>query len=148
MKKRVLPPVYFVGYLIGAVVLNRVIPLARVVQPPANYVGALLILAGAALNLWSAGLFRQKGTTIKPFESSSVLVIEAPFKFSRNPMYVGGVTFLLGVAVFLGSVTAFLAPWAMFLTLQNIFIPTEEAMLEEKFGQSFRDYKQRTHRWL
>jgi len=130
------------------VMLNRVLPIARVVQPPASYVGAVLIVMGSSLNVWGAGLFWRKGTTIKPFEISSALVVEGPFRFSRNPMYVGGVTILLGTAVLLGSVTAFLAPVAMFLTLQTHFIPTEEAMLEAAFGESYRQYKARVRRWI
>lgn len=146
--KRILPPTYFLSYLIAGFVLHRVLPITQLIGPPLTYLGVPLILTGLGVNLWGAGLFRAKGTAIKPFEASSVLVTEGPFRFSRNPMYVGGVTVLLGTAVLLGSVTAFLAPVAMFLTLQKHFILAEEAMLEATFGESYRQYKARVRRWI
>ena len=47
--------------------------IARIIQPPLSYPGGVLILGGISLNIWAAGLFRRKGTTIKPFETSSTL---------------------------------------------------------------------------
>lgn len=107
-----------------------------------------MIFAGLAVVLWSARLFAAKKTAIKPFEVSSALVIEGPFRFSRNPMYLGMITLLSGVAVLLGSLSAWLTPLAMFITLQKIFIPAEEAMMETAFGKEYREYKRRVRRWL
>ena len=147
-RKRILPPVFFLVYLIAAFLLNRLLPIAAMVPLAWRPVGWVICGLGAALNVWGSSLFRRRGTAIKPFEPSTALVCDGPFRLSRNPMYVGGVAMLLGVATVLGSLTAFLVPLAMFLTLQLWFIPHEERMLEETFGSAYRDYRRRVRRWL
>ena len=147
-RKPLLPPIYFLAYLVTGSILHSLLPIAQIVRPPATYLGGLLIAAALIVNIWAVGLFWVRKTTIKPFEASSSLVVDGPFRMSRNPMYVGLVTILLGVAVLLGSLVAFLAPAAMFITLQKLFIPKEEQMLAQSFGQAFLDYKMQVRRWL
>ena len=104
--------------------------------------------AGILLNGWAVGLFRTKKTTIKPFEVSSDLLMEGPFRFSRNPMYLCMILILSGAVFFFNNFTSIMAPFAMFITLNFEFIPYEEQMLEEKFGKTYVDYKSRVRRWL
>ena len=63
-------------------------------------------------------------------------------------MYLGFVLLLLGLAILLGSIVALIAPAAMFITLEKIFIPTEEKNLLGAFGKEYLDYKKKVRRWL
>ena len=98
--------------------------------------------------VWADGLFKKVSTEVKSFDKPTILVTEGPFRISRHPMYLGFVALLLGVAIMLGSLAAFIAPIAMFITLATIFIPFEESMCEETFGQEYLDYKTRVRCWL
>jgi protein-S-isoprenylcysteine O-methyltransferase Ste14 len=108
----------------------------------------LLIGLGIGLNLWADKLFKKENTTVKPFLDPSALLSEGPFRFSRHPMYLGMVIALAGIAMVLGSLTAFLAPLAFFITMEIIFIPIEEKAMENIFGQKYLDYKKRVRQWL
>lgn len=146
--RKVSPLVYLLFCLLTAIACHFLFPSPQIVTPPYHYLGVLLILAGIWLNVWASNLFRKKKTGIEPLGRPSALVTEGPFCFSRNPMYLGFVLMMTGVAVLLGSVVAFLAPMAMLITLEAIFIPYEEETLEEIFGQKYSDYKKRVRRWL
>lgn len=63
-------------------------------------------------------------------------------------MYLGLVMMLVGTAVLLGSLAAWLAPLAMLVTLQRVFIPHEERLLEQRFGEAYRAYTHSVRRWL
>lgn len=147
-KRKLLPPAYFLIYLLVAIGLHFALPIAKLVHAPYNYIGILLVGIGIWLNIWADQLFKKKTTTVKPFEKSAYLIEEGLFLFSRHPMYLGMVAILSGVAILLGSITCFIAPVGFFITMNVAFIPDEEKALEETFGQRFIDYKKRVRRWL
>lgn len=148
MMRKILPTAYLLFFLLTATVFHFLFPSPQIVAPPYHYLGVFLVLAGIWLNIWADRLFKKKKTAVKPLEKPSALIIEGPFRFSRHPMYLGFVLTMVGVAVLLGSAVAFLAPMAMLMTLETIFIPYEERTLEEIFGQKYSDYKKRVRRWL
>jgi len=149
MKKgKILPPTYFYIFLLLAIGLHFILPIKKFIKTPYNYIGILLISTGTWLNIWADRLFKNKHTTVKPSEKSSFLIEEGPFVFSRNPMYLGMVIILFGLAVLLGSIMPFIMPFAFYILISITFIPQEENALEETFGQSFVEYKKRVRRWL
>lgn len=75
------------------------------------------------------------------------LVTDGPFQFSRNPIYLGGVLVLLGVAIFFGSLVTFVFPVLLFLILDLIYIPVEEQEMEAVFGTEYVEYKQTVRKW-
>ena len=149
MKKNKLePPTYFFIFLLLTIGLHFILPLMQLIYAPYRFIGILLLGIGIWLNLWADGLFKKKNTTVKPFEKSSALILEGPFRFSRHPMYLGMVIALLGVAIILGSLITFLAPIAFFLTMYMVFIRYEEKAMEQTFSQGYLDYKKRVRCWL
>ena len=104
--------------------------------------------ASLGFGLWARLLFVQVGTTVKPFQESSELVILGPFHVTRNPMYLSMTVLLLGLAVLLGSLTPFFVIPLFVLIINRRFIPAEESMLERRFGESYRNYQQRVRRWI
>jgi protein-S-isoprenylcysteine O-methyltransferase Ste14 len=147
-KRKLEPPTYFLIYLLLTIGLHFILPIMQLIYAPYRFIGILLLGIGIWLNMWTDGLFKKKNTTVKPFEKSTALILEGPFRFSRHPMYLGMVIALLGVAIILGSLITFLVPIAFFITMQIVFIRHEEKALEQTFGQEYLDYKSRVRCWL
>jgi protein-S-isoprenylcysteine O-methyltransferase Ste14 len=103
---------------------------------------------GLALNLVADRAFKKCKTTVKPFEESAALVTSGVFQISRNPMYLGFVLILTGITIFMGSLAPYAVIIIFILLLENVFIKVEEVMLEEKFSQTWLEYKQKVRRWL
>jgi protein-S-isoprenylcysteine O-methyltransferase Ste14 len=145
---RCLPPFWFALAVAAMVALHLALPLARLIPPPWKWVGVLPLLAGLSLTLAAARIFRLRGTGIKPFSPATTLVTSGPYRFTRNPMYLGLVLMLIGLATLLGSLTPWLVipPFAWWIDRR--FIRHEEAMLETHFGQAFADLRRRVRRWL
>lgn len=147
-RHRVLPPVYFIAALALAVLLHRYAPLVTLVPAPLDPAGAGIVIPGLALTLWAAGQFHVAGTPVIPFHQSTALVTSGVYRFTRNPMYLGMALVLLGAAVLLGSLAAFLPIPLFAWQIQRKFIVPEEAFLEDLFGQDYLRYKSRVGRWL
>lgn len=147
-KKRILPPAYGLMALIIMLLLHFLLPVAKFIRFPWNLIGLIPLAAGAAANMKSSNAFEKAETTVKPYKESSHLVTGGPFRISRNPMYLGGVLILLGVAILLGSLTPFAVVVAFLFLMDVVFIRLEEAMLEMRFGESYRIYKSRVRRWI
>jgi len=106
------------------------------------------IAAGFSLMLWAWALFRRVGTPIRPTERAATLVRSGPFRVSRNPMYLGMLLMLAGVAAWVGSFPMLLPPISFLAIVSAVFIPHEEARLREIFGDDYASYARRVRRWL
>jgi len=104
---------------------------------------AFMALAGAAV-----GRFRRAGTTENPFKPSTALVFDGPFRFTRNPMYIGMAVLYVGLAFVLGLMWALVLLPFVLLAIDRLVIAREERYLERKFGQEYVEYKRRVRRWL
>ena len=146
--KPVLPPTYLLLAIVMMLALHFLFPMAIAFKMPWNIVGIVPLAIGVSLNLVADKEFKKHQTTVKPFEESTALITTGVYRLSRNPMYLGFVLILSGVALFLGSLTPF-AVVAFFPGLMEvIFIRPEEAMLEQQFGETWLAYKQQVRRWI
>jgi protein-S-isoprenylcysteine O-methyltransferase Ste14 len=145
---KIIPPVYFIGALAVMLLLHRLIPGPRWVGFPWRYVGLGLIVAAAWAGIGGTRLFAKHGTTIRPFEEPSVLMVEGPYRYSRNPLYLSLLLTLAGIAFLLGSVTPFLVLPLFAWAVGNRFIRKEETLLERRFGEEYLAYKGRVRRWF
>ncbi len=116
--------------------------------PTLQFFGLLLVAGGAGLCCYAAALFAAGDTTKNPYGEPSGFVSQAPYTFTRNPMYLGFTTVLFGFAVFFGSAVMTLAPITFLVIIDRMVIPREEDTMERLFGQQYVDYKQRVRRWL
>ncbi|MBI2402747.1 MAG: isoprenylcysteine carboxylmethyltransferase family protein [Gemmatimonadetes bacterium] len=146
--RRVLPPVYFLVALLSMVGLHVAFPIRQIIQFPYRYSGVLFVLGGILLVLWAARLFGHAGTPIKPSQEASALVVRGPYRLTRNPMYVGMVGVLFGIAELLGSLSPLLVIPLFVALMDARFIRAEEAALGRIFGAKYADYKARVRRWL
>jgi protein-S-isoprenylcysteine O-methyltransferase Ste14 len=99
------------------------------------------------LNLVADRAFHRANTTVKPFEESSALITSGVFRISRNPMYLGFVLLLIGIAVLLGSLSPCAVVLVFAILMNRVYVTVEEQMLAEKFGLQWEEYKQSTRRW-
>lgn len=130
------------------VLVHCLIPVMIVIAPPYSYTGAVVMLAGLGFMMWAARVFRLAGTGFRLQEGGSVLVTSGPFRYSRNPMYLGMLIWLIGFAVLLGSLVVFVFPVLFFLLAEFLLIPREERRMEQMFGERFTGYGRRVRRWL
>lgn len=146
--KKTLPPTYFLGALVAVAALHIGWPICQLLHFPWRLLGLVPLAAGVILNLLADRRFKEHETTVKPFETSNALVTSGVFAVSRNPMYLGMSLILLGIALMLGSLSPFAAVIALPIAFDRAFITPEENMLEDAFGDDFRDYRRRVRRWI
>jgi len=143
-----LPPVYFLAAIVSAVILHYVLPIDQLIRYPWRFIGLIPLVTGIVLNLLADHAFKKYETTVKPFAKSSVLVTGGVFAVSRNPMYAGMMLILFGIAVMLGSLMPFVIVAFTGFLLNRLFVVPEEKMLEEIFGDEFRQYRRRVRKWI
>lgn len=143
-----MPTTYFIILLLSSLGCHFVFPILKFIFPPYHYLGLGLIIFGIIINLWTDSLFKQKQTTVKPHEVPNIFVVSGPFKLSRHPTYLGMMSILLGIAIFLGSLITFVFSIVFTMIMEKRFIPLEEKNLEKKFGNQYIDYKKRVRRWI
>lgn len=110
--------------------------------------GSVLLIVGIALAAEGSRRFRQVGTNIVPFTPASALVTDGVFAWSRNPMYLGMLIALTGVATVTATIWSLLVVAAFFVFVRQRFVLPEEAQMRATFGDSYDDYSQRVRRWL
>ena len=147
-KLKILPPVYLLATLLLMVGLHVLLPVRKFVPAPFSWVGMFLLIIGLGCILGEAWIFKKVGTPIKPFKESTHLITGGLYRFSRNPIYLSMVVLLLGVAIRLGTLSPFLPIPLFTLLIQEHFIKKEEAMLEQRFGETYAAYRNKVRRWF
>jgi protein-S-isoprenylcysteine O-methyltransferase Ste14 len=143
------PPIWALIYLLIAGVLSWLYPWRALVDLQVVWLGVGLAVLGFGLSLWAFLLFRREGTEINPTsETNKVLVAQGPFRFTRNPMYLGLTIFTLGIALWVGAVPMFAVPLLVFATANWVHIPFEEAKMRRQFGAAFDEYRHSVRRWI
>lgn len=141
------PLIYMAGFLVG-VGLELALPVGR----PALAVTLAAVLAGAAgwLLLDGAAMrsFGRAKTSMVPFKPSRALVTDGPYRFTRNPMYVGMAFLYVALAFALGLLWPLAALPFVLLAVDRFVIAREEPYLERTFGEDYRAYRERVRRWL
>lgn len=141
-----MPPSFFLLYGLAGLAAHFAAGGPALLRLP--WLGAALFAVGLAVVLWAARSFAAAGTTIKPFERTHTLVASGPYRFTRNPMYLGMVAMLLGAALALGTPGPWLAAAALAATLHFRFVRHEERALAASLGAPYEDYRRRVRRWL
>src|SRR5262245_34297055 len=110
--------------------------------------GMLLLALGFLLRVWATIHFYANRMRVISLAPQRALITSGPYRFSRNPLYLGGnVLIFFGAALLFGSPTALVAT-AIHLPVIDRFIRREEGQLERAFGEEWRSYTKRVRRWL
>jgi protein-S-isoprenylcysteine O-methyltransferase Ste14 len=111
-------------------------------------IGGVLLATGGILAAWSLLIFHRSSTTTVPLETSSNLVTWGPYRFSRNPMYIGLTLIYLGEAGLLIQIWPIFTLLLTFIYINWTVIPFEEDRLKKVFGDVYISYCKRVRRWI
>jgi protein-S-isoprenylcysteine O-methyltransferase Ste14 len=133
----------FVGYL-----LNQRWPLPIGGGASVQALAWLLFGAWLVLTVSSIGNFRRSRTSIVPIRPATTLVIAGPYRFTRNPMYVGLAVLTVALGLFLDSWWLIVLLVPVLFVVRAFVIAPEERYLERRFGADYVAYTRRVRRWL
>ena len=142
------PPVIFLGAVAVGFVLQALWPLPFFANSVAARVGGgLLVLAGLALSGAVMLHFGRAGTPVTPWRKTRRLVTSGPYRLSRNPDYVGQTFLAAGLGLLFGAPWVLIALVPALLLVRYGVIAREERYLEGRFGEEYREFRDRVRRW-
>jgi protein-S-isoprenylcysteine O-methyltransferase Ste14 len=143
------PPLAWGLAVVAGLALNWLVPLRLLpADLPAGWLGAAVFVAALALFAWAIVTITRAGSNIPTSLPATTIVDSGPYRFTRNPIYLGMFLGLIGLAI------AFDNPWLLLtlapfaLVIRYGVVAREEAYLERKFGEVYRRYRSRVRRWL
>ena len=142
------PPLVYVVFFLAAMAIGRFVPLPRLPIGVGRMLGAALALSGIGLSVWSMRRFWASGTSVVPIRPSTAIVIEGPYHFTRNPMYLGMLLVYVGAACWWGLVWPLLLAPVLVLVMNVAVIGREERYLTRKFGGEYQRYHAQVRRWI
>lgn len=142
------PPFLFITALAAGVLIDGNVLRWRHVTHLSQWVGVGVALTGLMLIGVTLALFRRHRTRPEPWEPASALIAEGPYRFSRNPMYLGMAVAAVGIAIFFDSIAALALLAGVVLVIDRWVIAREEAYLARRFGDEFEAYRKRVRRWI
>lgn len=141
------PVVYIAGLLLGWA--------AETIWPTPNLppIAALIMFVlglglFALLDPVATARFKQANTNFIPWKPATALVTDGPYRFTRNPMYLGMAALYAGIALGAGLLWALALLPMVLAVIQVAVIGREERYLEDLFGQAYRDYRAKVRRWI
>jgi protein-S-isoprenylcysteine O-methyltransferase Ste14 len=141
------PPFIYLAFLGLGFALEGLLPGAEL-PGWVQFMGAVVLIAGVLLVISFERAFKRAGTDANPYRASTALATDGPYRFSRNPAYLGMAITYIGIAL------AAEAPWALVmlvpatLVMHYAVILREERYLEDLFGDEYLTFKRRTRRWI
>jgi protein-S-isoprenylcysteine O-methyltransferase Ste14 len=144
------PPVLYAAAVLAAVSLGRLAPISVVHSRGwlPSLAGAALVLVAVSLDIWAMKTLIERHTAVLPHRCPSHLVTCGPFRYTRNPIYLGYTIMMVGI----GLIT--LNPWFFILASAAVALTTafairnEELHLLSRFGFEFERYCRATSRWI
>jgi len=146
----VLPPLVFLSSILLGVVCRYVVAPAHFpVYPTIRViVGFLIILTGVILIVWARILFSRTGQSPIPWKPTPELIFQGPYRFTRNPMYLGATLGVFGFGLASNNLWISLFALPGLLVLHVVAVLPEERYLFKKFGDSCRQYLAHVRRYL
>ena len=144
-----IPPPVLAGALAKLGVLAQVVWLGGLsFSLMRSVIGGLLLAAALGLVIACGRLFKRAGTPVRPTSPVTAIVQRGPYRFSRNPMYLGMALGLAGLGIVLGSYCIAAAALVFLAVVHHTVVLPEERYLERLHGEVFRRYKQQVRRWI
>lgn len=139
------PPLLALGAIAIGFALDAIAPIAG---PSHLGAGIAVFLAGLAFAGWAIASFRRAGTNVETRKPSTTVVSVGPYRYTRNPIYVGMALGIVGVGLAAGSAWTILMVVPFLALIDRGVIAREERYLSTKFGATYDDYRARVRRWI
>lgn len=144
------PLLYAIPFAVG-ILLHRSLGHDRLpagLALPARIAGIALVAAAILLALSAEIRFARAGTSALPFRTTTAVVTGGPYRFTRNPMYLGLALLYVGLTLIAGYLWPLACLPLAILAVNRFVIPREERYLEKKFGEPYQRYRQSVRRWI
>lgn len=145
---RLRPPGHAAVLLVSALAVHYGWPGARVEVWQNHGCAWVLGVGGAVVAAWGIVRFRRHGTNLVPGKPVLKFVSDGPFRFSRNPMYLGLVAAHLSFATGYGTLPFYVSAVVTWGVLRFLYIPYEEALMRRQYGVEYEGYCRRVRRWI
>ena len=143
------PPLAWGLALVAGLALGWLLPLPFLPAGlPAGWLGATVFVLALALFAWAIATMTRAGSNVPTSLPTTTIVDAGPYRFTRNPIYLGMVLGLIGLAIAFNSLWLLLALAPFAVVIRYGVVAREEAYLERKFGDLYRRYRSRVRRWL
>ena len=142
------PPLIYTGALAAGLLANRLYPISFLPRPVSRTLGWPAVLAGLTIGLLGFREMKRAETNVDPYKPTTAIVEAGPYRYTRNPLYVGMTLIYAGFAARANTLPAALLLPAVLAIMRRGVIEREERYLERKFGEEYLQYKRRVRRWL
>jgi len=142
------PPAWFFICAMLMVAITMVAPGPDVLPAWLAGFGVLLVLGGLILNGLAMDAFRRSGTPMDPDREPTALVQDGPYRWTRNPMYIGGILILCGLVFLVDELRSAVVVPLYVLLVARSFVPSDERRMRARFGGAWSDYTRRVRRWI
>lgn len=142
------PPMYFILAIVLSLIFYFVFPQFNSISYPHNLIGGIFLLLVGFYWIMKPHLNLEKHQTPEKFHQSTCVVTSGLYQYSRNPMYLGFVIFLMGFGFFLGNIVAITPSFLFFFIMDAMFIPYEEEKMQKELGEKYLKYKKKVRKWL
>jgi protein-S-isoprenylcysteine O-methyltransferase Ste14 len=143
---RLPPPILVALVMAGAWALDRVWTFQ--IGPPLVGLGGSAIFLAIALIGWAVLVLVKAGNDPRPDKPDAALVEAGPFRWSRNPIYLGFLLAAAGLALIWGTFWGWIGVAVLHALLDRQVIAKEEAYLTARFGAAYEAYQSRVRRWM
>ena len=143
------PPLVFVVWLSLGVLMQRMLPCAAAIKPLTRALSAATVGLGAiALLVSTLSLFKQSGQNPAPWTPSESLIARGPYRYSRNPMYVGMTLLQVAIGLALNNVWVVVLAAPALLIIHFVAVIPEETYLATRLGEPYLRYKATVRRYI
>jgi protein-S-isoprenylcysteine O-methyltransferase Ste14 len=143
------PPLAWGLAVISGLALDWIVPLPFLpADLPTGWVGAIVFAFALALVAWAIVTMTRAGSNVPTNRPTTTIVESGPYRFTRNPIYLGMFLGLAGLAIAFDTLWLLMTLVPFGLVIRYGVVAREEAYLERKFGDVYRGYRSRIRRWL
>jgi protein-S-isoprenylcysteine O-methyltransferase Ste14 len=143
------PPLFFLSaLLLGALIDDRAYRFVIFADDRWRWLGIAVVLIGIALVATGRATMVKHGTNVNPTQPTTTIVETGPFRFTRNPLYVGLTSMYVGFSFLLNTWWSLLLLVPVWIVMHLFVVRREEAYLERKFGDAYLNYRRRVRRYL
>ena len=150
LELKIPPPAQFAITAAAMFGVSKIVPALKFTLTGSTILGIGLGIVGLSSAIMGVTQFKKAQTTPNPqaLEKVSSMVTSGIYQYSRNPMYLGLVLILLGWALYLSHLLAFVLVQIFIVYIARFQIQPEESVLTKKFGQAYQNYCAKVRRWI